>query len=105
MDSVCTHVMGITRKNIRKIKGNTSNYYQQIQLEDEKYEQTRLNHEKKKQELEQFVNRFKAKASKAKQAQSRVKQLEKMGDVQKLSEDQLLALRFLSRSVRRRLFH
>jgi ATP-binding cassette, subfamily F, member 3 len=94
MDSVCTHVMGITRKNIRKIKGNTSNYYQQIQLEDEKYEQTRLNHEKKKQELEQFVNRFKAKASKAKQAQSRVKQLEKMGDIQKLSEDKLLGFTF-----------
>jgi ATP-binding cassette, subfamily F, member 3 len=94
MDNVCTHVMGITRKSIRKVKGSTSNYYQQIQLEEEKYEQTRLNHEKKKQELEQFVNRFKAKASKAKQAQSRVKQLEKMGEFDKLSDEKLLGFKF-----------
>lgn len=94
MDNVCTHIMGITRKSVKKIKGVTKDYYQQIQLEDENYEQTRLNHEKKKQELEQFVTRFKAKASKAKQAQSRVKQLEKMGNFDKLSDEQLLGFNF-----------
>lgn len=46
------------------------------QLESQKAKQ-----DADKEHLEAFVNRFKAKASKAKQAQSRVKMLEKMQDV------------------------
>src|SRR5690606_29485113 len=38
-----------------------------------------------RKELEDFVNRFKAKASKAKQAQSRMKLLEKMPDLEALA--------------------
>lgn len=86
VDSVCTHIMGIHRGSIRKIKGKTNKYYEQIYLDEEVYEQTRVNQEKKKKELQQFIDRFRAKASKATQAQSKMKQLEKMENLNKLDE-------------------
>lgn len=85
MDDVTTHTMGIWRQKLFKIPGDTTKYFEQIVLEEEIYEKTRLNSEKKKKDLEEFVNRFKAKASKATQAQSRMKLLEKMPDMEALS--------------------
>jgi ATP-binding cassette, subfamily F, member 3 len=78
LDAVCTHTMGIYRENILKVKGDTKKYYTQLAEEEEMFEKTRANQDKKIKEMERFVERFKAKASKATQAQSRVKQLEKM---------------------------
>ena len=63
-------------------------------MEDELFEQTRLNQERKKKELQQFIDRFKAKASKATQAQSRVKQLEKMDSFEKLAAQRSMGLTF-----------
>ncbi len=94
MDKVITHTMGISREKIRKINGNTSKYYNQIKADEEVYEQTRINHEKKKKDLERFITRFKAKASKATQAQSKMKQLAKMGHLDQLSQEQAMSLRF-----------
>ena len=47
MDSVTTHTMAIHRCGIRKIAGPTENVYQQLLLEEEVYEKTRVNDEKK----------------------------------------------------------
>lgn len=94
MDDCVTHVMGISRKRIKKIRGNTEKFYTQLTQEDEIYEQTRQNFEKRKKEMQAFVNRFRAKARKASQAQSRLKQLEKMGDMHELSSDSDMGFRF-----------
>lgn len=94
MDSVATHTIGLTRKRLRKYKGNTAKFYEQVSVSDEIYEQTRSNQEKKKKELQAFVDRFGAKASKAAQAQSRAKQIEKMGTLAKLSDEHSLGFRF-----------
>lgn len=85
MDDVTTHTMGIWRQHLVKIPGGTEKYFEQIILEEEIHEKTRINSEKKKKDLEEFVNRFKAKASKATQAQSRMKLLEKMPDLEALA--------------------
>ncbi len=85
MDSVTTHTMGIWRQKLVKQKGDSEKYFEQILLEEEIYEKTRVNTEKKRKDLEDFVNRFKAKASKAAQAQSRMKLLEKMPELEALS--------------------
>lgn len=85
MDEVTTHTMGIWRQKLFKIPGNTLKYFEQIILEEEIYEKTRANQEKKRKDLEDFVNRFKAKASKAAQAQSRLKILEKMPEMDALA--------------------
>lgn len=94
MDSVTTHTIGLTRKRLRKYKGNTTKFYEQVFVSDEIYEQTRMNQEKKKKELQKFVDRFGAKASKAAQAQSKAKQIEKLGTLSKLSDEHNLGFRF-----------
>ncbi|MGH1467404.1 MAG: ATP-binding cassette domain-containing protein [Bdellovibrionales bacterium] len=94
MNSVVTHTGGIHRGNFKKIKGNTDKYYEQLLLEEEIFEKTRLNQVKKKQELEKFVERFGAKASKAAQAQSKMKQINKMEILDKLDGEENLGFRF-----------
>lgn len=94
MDSVVTHTMGIHRKKLRKIKGKTTKYYEQLAMDEEIYEKTRVNTEKKVKELQTFVDRFKAKNTKAKQAQSKMKQIEKMRPMAKLSDEAQLGFRF-----------
>ena len=85
MDSVITHTGGIHRGSFKKIKGTTDKYYTQLEQEEEIFEKTRVNQVRKKQELEKFIDRFGAKASKAAQAQSKLKQLQKMDVLDKLS--------------------
>lgn len=94
MDSVVTHIMGIKRNGVKKIKGNTSKYYEKVEEEDRIHEQTRANQEKKRKEIEGFISRFKAKASKAVQAQSRMKQLDKMDTFDKLMVEKSMGLKF-----------
>lgn len=94
MDSVSTHTMGIQRKGLKKIKGQSAKYYEQLALEEEIYEKTRLNQEKKREHLESFVERFGAKASKAAQAQSKMKQIEKMGVIERLEDESSMGLSF-----------
>jgi ATP-binding cassette, subfamily F, member 3 len=94
MDSVVTHVMGISRKSIKKISGSSAKYYEQMVLEEEVYEKTRVNFEKKKKELQTFIDRFRAKASKAALAQSKMKELAKMGEMEKLTAEKELGFSF-----------
>ena len=94
MDDVVTHTMGLHRKQLKKIKGDTAKFYEQILQDEEMYEKTRENLDKKRKEMEAFIERFKAKASKAAQAQSRVKALQKMDSMEKLSDVESLGFKF-----------
>ena len=91
MDHVTTHTMGIHREKLRKIKGTTLDFFQQILIEEELHEKTRVKSEKRKAHLQSFVDRFGAKASKATLAQSKLKMiarepvLEKLNDLSELS--------------------
>lgn len=85
MDNVTTHILGIHRQEIKKIKGPTSDYFSFVLQQEEAYEKTRLNQEKKKASLQLFIDRMGAKASKASQAQARKKALEKMPDLTALT--------------------
>ncbi|MFH2060453.1 MAG: ATP-binding cassette domain-containing protein [Pseudomonadota bacterium] len=77
MDAVVTHIAGIHRQKIKKIKGDTSKYYLQVATDEDVYEKTRVNDEKKKKEVELFITKFRAKARLANMVQSRIKTLEK----------------------------
>jgi ATP-binding cassette, subfamily F, member 3 len=94
MDSVTTHTMGIHRQKIKKTKGNTVAFYEQIFLEEEIHEKTRLNLEKKRSHAQSFIDRFGAKASKAVQAGSRKKMLSRIPVLEKLKEINHLDFQF-----------
>jgi ATP-binding cassette subfamily F protein 3 len=94
MDSVTTHVMGIHREGIRKIAGSTHKLYQQILQEEEVYEKTRVNDEKKRKELEQFINRFRAQATRARMVQSKIKVLDRTKSRGKLEQAKVLDFQF-----------
>lgn len=96
MDGVTTHTMAIHRCKMRKEAGPTDKVYQQLLMEEEIHEKTRTNDDKKRKETEDFINRFRAKASKAKAVQSRVKLLEKKGQLEKLTEIKNLDFAFKS---------
>jgi ATP-binding cassette subfamily F protein 3 len=95
MDGVTTHTMGIHRNKIRKIEGPTHKLYQQILMEEEVYEQTRINEEKRRCEVEQFINRFRAQATRARAVQSKIKALRRNGRLEKMSEVKDLEFEFL----------
>jgi ATP-binding cassette subfamily F protein 3 len=94
MDRVTTHTMMIHRHRIRKIRGNTTKLYNQIAKEEEIYEKTRINDEKKRREVELFIDRFRAKARLAGLVQSRIKALQKKGVFEKLEKMEKLDFSF-----------
>jgi ATP-binding cassette, subfamily F, member 3 len=94
MDKVTTHTLGLHRKQARKVTGDTIKFYELIVQEEETYEQTRKNLENKRKEMQSLVDRFRAKASKATMAQSRLKMMEKMGTMEKLETEKNLGFRF-----------
>ncbi len=94
MDSVTTHTMGLRRRAVSIIKGNTHKYYAYQAQEDEIYEKTKINHDKKRAELEDFVARNKARASTATLAQSKQKELDKMGVMEELEGEKDLSFSF-----------
>ncbi|VAX25565.1 Bis-ABC ATPase YheS [hydrothermal vent metagenome] len=94
MDKVTTHSMAIHRRQVKKVSGDTIKLYEQIIQEEETYEQTRQNLEKKKKEMQALVDRFRSKASKAAMAQSRIKMMSKMGGMDKLEDEKTLGFRF-----------
>ncbi|MBI9088811.1 MAG: ATP-binding cassette domain-containing protein [Desulfobacterium sp.] len=94
MDSVATHIAGIHRTVVRKIEGGTDKYYEQIVQDEEVYEKTRVNDEKRRKEMETFITRFRAKARLAGMVQSRVKALSKMEKRESLDKMDSLAFSF-----------
>ena len=96
MDGIVTHTLGIHRKKARKFAGNTEKYYAQIAQDEEIYEKTRINDEKRRKEVELFITRFRAKARLANLVQSRIKTLAKMEKKDKL--DTLKTLDFSFRA-------
>jgi ATP-binding cassette subfamily F protein 3 len=86
MDTVITHCVAIHRTKARKVEGTTCKLYEQITKEEEIYEKTRLNIEKKKKQTELFIKRFRAKARLAGMVQSRIKSLEKQENLDELSK-------------------
>lgn len=94
MDSIVSHVMGIHRKKMRKMAGDTHDYYGQIQKEEEVFENKRLNDEKERKQMQTFISKFRAKARQANLVQSRIKCLEKRTRLEKLNNIANLSFSF-----------
>ncbi len=94
VDSVTTHIVGINRGSVRKIKGTTGKYYAQLHADEELHEKRRVLDEKKRKEIMEYVNTFRSKASHASRVQSNIKRLEKMDKLDKLDEVRTLSFSF-----------
>ena len=80
LDRICTHTLEISGKQIIEFKGNVSKYRQWRIMQEETEEKRAKNLQEQIDRNERFVERFKSKATKATQAQSRIKLLEKLRD-------------------------
>lgn len=78
LDTVCTHVVDIDFNAIRLFTGNYSFWYQSSQLALAQRSASNKKNEEKRKELQEFIARFSANASKSRQATSRRKLLEKI---------------------------
>jgi len=94
MDSVCTHTMGIIRRNAYMIAGGTQKFYEQLASNEEHHEKQKIAQDKKIKELEEFIAKNKARASTAALAQSKVKILEKMDILEDIGYDATLKFDF-----------
>ena len=87
LDDVCDHILHLDRGKLTLWKGDYTSFERQrreAQVIEQKAAKKQADH---RQRLEAFVERFKAKATKARQAQSRMKVLAKM-EVISISGDQ-----------------
>ncbi len=75
-------IVSFEPEGVRKARGDYEQYLAHREQEREVLENRVKNLERERAHLEQFVRRFRAKASKASQVQSRLRKLEKMEDVQ-----------------------
>ena len=78
LDTVCTHIADIDFKSIKLYTGNYSFWYESSQLALAQRASSNKKAEEKKKELQEFIARFSANASKSRQATSRRKLLEKI---------------------------
>lgn len=78
LDAVCTHIVDVDHKKIKLSTGNYTFWYQTSQLMSRQMADKNKKNDQKRKELMEFIQRFSANASKAKQATSRKKALEKL---------------------------
>ena len=78
LDAVCTHIVDIDFSKIQLYTGNYTFWYESSQLALRQRSDQNKKMEDKRKELQEFVERFSANASKSRQATSRKKLLDKL---------------------------
>lgn len=87
LNRAVTHIGHLRQGKLFAYTGGYENFERQLREQQRLSMALRDKQEDERRRLEAFVTRFKAKASKAKQAQSRVKRLEKMQPVATIIDD------------------
>ncbi|MGP9797546.1 ATP-binding cassette domain-containing protein [Halomonas sp. 86] len=81
LDAVCDHIVHMHHQTLELYRGNYS-LFERTRAEKLALQQAEAaKQQARREEIERFIARFKAQATKAKQAQSRVKMLERMEDI------------------------
>ena len=78
LDNVCTHIVDVDYETIVLYPGNYQDFLRAKQADRDRKEAEINKREKEIADHKAFVDRFKAKASKARQAQSKMKKMEKI---------------------------
>ncbi|HEV2602695.1 MAG TPA: ABC-F family ATP-binding cassette domain-containing protein [Microvirga sp.] len=91
LDTCVDHILHLDRGKLTIYRGGYTSFARQLAEKRELTAKMRVKQEAERKHLQAFVDRFKAKASKARQAQSRIKRLAKMEPIAALVEDETLA--------------
>src|SRR5687768_13814145 len=87
LDNVATKTVEVTQSQLVTYEGNYSFYLEEKELREEIQQNAYENQQQKIKQTERFIERFKAKATKARQVQSRVKALERMDKIEEVVDD------------------
>ena len=87
LDNVITKTVDVTQQQLVSYEGNFSFYLEEKELRQEIQQNAFENQQQKIKQTERFIERFKAKATKARQVQSRVKSLERMDMIEEVVDD------------------
>lgn len=87
LDNVITKTVEVTNSQLVTYEGNYSFYLEEKELREEIQQNAYDNQQAKIRQTERFIERFRAKATKSRQVQSRVKALERMDLIDEVVSD------------------
>jgi ATP-binding cassette subfamily F protein 3 len=90
LDTCVNHILHLDRGKLTIYRGGYTSFAKQYAEKRELTAKMQAKQEAERKHLQAFVDRFKAKASKARQAQSRVKRLAKLEPIATIVEDDVL---------------
>jgi ATP-binding cassette subfamily F protein 3 len=91
LDTCVDHILHLDRGKLSLYRGGYSSFARQLAEKRELTAKMKAKQDAERKHLQAFVDRFRAKASKARQAQSRLKRLAKLEPVTTMIEDEVLA--------------
>jgi len=89
LNSTVNKIVEVYASKLNLYSGNYDYYLEEKELRNEIQQNAFENQQQKIKEAERFIERFKAKATKAKQAQSKVKQLEKLDRIEAVTDENM----------------
>ena len=94
LNSICSHMLHIEDKRLYTYRGNYDQFERQRRERNERSSSMQAKQLQQRREIESFVARFRATASKAKQAQSRLKALARMEPIASIAENRTISFDF-----------
>jgi len=88
LNAICLNILEIRHRKLNRYKGNYDSYLSQKAAREEQQWAAYKNQQREIAELQRFIDRFRAKASKAAQAQDRIKQLDRMVKIEPPERDE-----------------
>lgn len=82
LNTLTNVTMEVAGGQVTRYAGNFNKYEEDCRLRHEQLEAARGNQDRRREQIEQFVERFRAKNTKSSQVQSRIKMLEKMDEIE-----------------------
>lgn len=94
LNNAVNTIIHLDQKKLTLYRGGYDQFERQKAENDELQMKAKAKNDAARKHLQSFIDRFRAKATKAKQAQSRIKALERMGTVAAVIEDHVTPIRF-----------
>jgi ATP-binding cassette subfamily F protein 3 len=94
LDNLCRRTFALSRGELHEYSGNYSFYEREKEVRKTLLLNAQKNQQQQLKQTQQFIDRFRYKATKARQVQSRIKQLEKVERIEVDQEEEEIHFRF-----------